>query len=273
LSIDLDAYCRRIGFTGKRAATLETLRAVHRLQPEAIAFENLDPLLKRPVRLDVASLEQKMLQDGRGGYCFEQNLLLSHALKAIGFKVSEHTGRVRWNLAKDVVTPRMHMVLVVEAEGQNYLADVGFGGNTLTGPLLMSSRDEQATPHEPARLIDEGDWLVAQVKIRDAWASLYAFDLTEQMLPDLELSNWYTSAHPSSRFVNELIAMRVLPDGRYALLNNQLARHRLGRDTERRSLHSVPELRDALTDIFRLKLPECSELDTVLARFTNGAAP
>src|SRR5471032_2344964 len=100
--IDLDAYFARIGYDGPRMATLETLRALHRLQPQVIAFENLDPLLGRPVRLDASSLEQKLVHGGRGGYCFEQNLLFAHALRAIGFKVTELAARVLWNVPAGV---------------------------------------------------------------------------------------------------------------------------------------------------------------------------
>jgi hypothetical protein len=70
--IDRDAYFERIGYDGARKPTLDTLRALHRLQPQVVAFENLDPLLGRPVRLDAPSLEQKLVHGGRGGYCFEQ---------------------------------------------------------------------------------------------------------------------------------------------------------------------------------------------------------
>jgi N-hydroxyarylamine O-acetyltransferase len=151
--IDLAAYFVRIGYDGARIPTLETLRELHRLQPQAIAFENLDPLLKRPVRLDAPSLEEKMVHGGRGGYCFEQNILFAHALRAIGFKVTELAARVLWNVPAGVTTPRVHMLLLVDIDGQRYLTDAGFGGNVLTSPLLLDSTQEQATPHEPFQVL------------------------------------------------------------------------------------------------------------------------
>ncbi|MGH6725546.1 MAG: arylamine N-acetyltransferase family protein, partial [Pseudolabrys sp.] len=106
MSIDLNAYCKRIGYTGARDASLNTLRELHHLHPQAIPFENLDPLLKRPVKLDPASLQAKMVGAGRGGYCFEQNLLFGHVLRALGFKLREATARVRWSVPPGVHTPR-----------------------------------------------------------------------------------------------------------------------------------------------------------------------
>ena len=78
-SFDLDAYLARIGYDGQRTPDVETLRGITRHHPQAIPFENLDPFLRRPVLLDTASLQQKIVHNGRGGYCFEHNLLLGTA--------------------------------------------------------------------------------------------------------------------------------------------------------------------------------------------------
>jgi N-hydroxyarylamine O-acetyltransferase len=271
MSIDLDAYFKRIGYTGACTPTLNTLNAIHRLHPSAIAFENLNPLLKKPVPLDLPSLEQKLVDGGRGGYCFEHNTLLRGVLEAIGFEVKALSARVRWSLPAGTYTPRVHMVLLVIVNGERYFADVGFGGNTLSGPVLFAPGLEQETPHEPVRLTAEDGCYVIEVKIKGGWAALYAFDLAEQFAADIEMSNWFTAAYPSSRFMRELIVGKTEPNGRFALLNNQLAFH--GRDgkTERRRLKSIAELRAVLTDVFRLRVPEDGELDTVLARFAEAS--
>ncbi len=271
MSIDLDGYCARIGYDGPRAATLETLRELHRLQPQAIAFENLDPLLKRPVRLDTASLDGKLVRGGRGGYCFEQNLLFAHVLRALGFAVREATARVRWSVPSGVQTPRVHALLIVDAEGETYLVDVGFGGNVATGPLLLKSRDEQTTPHEPFRLVAEDHRLVVEAKIGGNWTSLYATDLAESIPADFEMGNWFTSAHPGSIFVNGLLAARAEPDRRYALFNNALSVHKLNDGSEKRTLNAR-ELRDALTDLFNIRLDGLDGLDEALARLADGPA-
>jgi N-hydroxyarylamine O-acetyltransferase len=268
--IDLDAYFKRIGYDGPRATTLATLRELHRLQPQAIAFENLDPLLKRPVRLDPASLAQKLVHSGRGGYCYEQNLLFAHALRALGFTVSEHAARVLWNVPSGVQTPRVHMLLVVDLDGERYLADVGFGGNVLTAPLLLGSGDEQVTPHEPFQVVKDGDRYQLQFKMRGEWVKLYRFDLSEQLQSDHEQGNWFVSTHPQSIFVNGLLGARAEPDRRYALADNALSVHRLNGPSEKRTL-SAAELRDALGDLFKITLADLDGLDAALARLADGS--
>jgi N-hydroxyarylamine O-acetyltransferase len=270
MSIDLDAYFERIRYDGPRKPTLETLCELHRLQPQAIAFENLDPLLGRTPRLDPQSLEEKLVHKGRGGYCFEQNLLFSHVLRDIGFKVSEHAARVLWNVPPGVHTPRSHMLLLVDAEGERYLVDVGFGGNVLTGPLVFNSSAEQKTPHEPFQIVKDGDKYVLQFKMRGDWVKLYRFDLSEQVQSDHEASNWFVATHPRSIFVNGLLSARAEPDCRYALANNVLTIHRMREGSDRRALNAR-ELRDALADLFKIRLDGIDGLDAALAKLAGGA--
>jgi N-hydroxyarylamine O-acetyltransferase len=268
-AIDLDSYLKRVGFTDERKPTLMTLRELHRLQPQAIAFENLSPLLGQPVALDAPSLHWKMVHEGRGGYCYEQNVLFASVLEALGFKLRWLTGWPRWQIAPGRLLPRSHLLLLVDLGGEEWLADVGFGGNTLTAPLRLASRDEQPTPHEPARIAAKGDALMVQVKIRDAWHDLVEFDLGQQTFAELEMGNWFTSTHPKSRFRNELLAARADVDRRYGLLDNVLTIHDCGGATERRRLTAASEIRDALTDLFRIRLPAVASLDDVLARFAG----
>jgi N-hydroxyarylamine O-acetyltransferase len=207
-TLDLDAYCRRIGYDGPREATLEALRRIHRLHPQRIAFENLDPLLGRPVRLDPGSLEQKLVRGGRGGYCFEHNLLLGHALKALGFRVSGLAARVLWNQPEEAITARGHMLLRVELADGTYLADVGFGGLTLTAPVRLEPDREQATPHEPVRIIAAGEGFKMQARVAGVWKSLYRFDLQEQFQVAYEVTNYFLSNSPASPFLTTIMAAR-----------------------------------------------------------------
>src|SRR5437667_5532885 len=100
---DLDAYFARIGYAGPRTPTLATLHAVAGHHAAAIPFENLDVLLNRAPRLDVASLEQQLVQARRGGYCFQQNGLLLHVLGTLGFKVTPLSARVRLQRPRDYI--------------------------------------------------------------------------------------------------------------------------------------------------------------------------
>ncbi|MEJ8575036.1 arylamine N-acetyltransferase [Microbaculum marinum] len=269
---DLDAYLKRIGYAGDRAASRATLAGLTLAHAQAIPFESLDPLLGRPVRLDIASLQEKLVGASRGGYCFEHNALLQRALAALGFSVTGLAARVVMNLPPDTVTARTHMVLKVELADGPAIADVGFGGMTPTGPLLLRTGLVQGTPHESFRLADSDGEYRLDALIGDTWTPIYRFDLQPQTTADYEVTNFYTSTHPASAFVTRLIAARPVPGGRWALSNTSLARHRLGGETERRTLSSAAELRDALTDIFGIVPPADAGLEPALARIAGGEA-
>jgi N-hydroxyarylamine O-acetyltransferase len=270
--LDLEAYFQRIGYSGKRSPTLATLQQIHRLHPEAIAFENINPLLRWPVRLDMASLQEKLVLGGRGGYCYEQNLLLSHVLQALGYPVKGLAARVLWNVPEGVITARTHMLLLVEINGESFIADVGFGGLTLTAPLRLEVDHEQATPHESFRLVKVGEEFLLQAQIRHVWKPLYHFSLQEQLLPDYELASWYLSNHPTSLFINGLIAARSTVTCRYALRNNEFAVHDLSGHTERQLLTNGDQVRATLEAVFGLTLPEKPELHAALQRITQAGA-
>lgn len=263
--LDLDAYLARIGYEGPRDASPKTLRALHRLHPQTIAFENLDPFLGRPVRLDIASLQAKLVGSRRGGYCFEQNLLFMHALRALGFSVTGLAARALWGQPEDAITARGHMLLRVELDGKTYLADVGFGGLTQTGPVLLVPGLEQETPHETFRIVETGDHFRMQANAGGSWRTLYRFDLTEQFEVDYAVSNYFLSTAPTSHFISTLIAARAQPGRRYALMNNRLSIHHLDGHSEQREIASTAELADILERPFEIAIPDRAALEAQAA--------
>jgi N-hydroxyarylamine O-acetyltransferase len=270
---DLDAYFRRIGYPGalgtSLAPTLETLRALHLHHTQTIAFENLDPLGGRPVKLDLPSLERKLVHESRGGYCFEHNLLFSHILRELGFHVTGLAARVLWNASEGTVRMRSHMLLLIELDGERYIADVGFGGLTLTAPLRFVTNVAQPTPHESFRLVDQDGDFVLQALLRDTWKPVYRFDLQEQQQVDYEVWSWYLSNHPQSVFVTNLMVARPAPGRRYALSNNTFTIHTVGGASEQRTLGSAVEIRATLETHFGLRLPAA---DGVIEAALNRAA-
>jgi N-hydroxyarylamine O-acetyltransferase len=268
--VDLDRYCARIGYDGPRQPSLEVLRRLHQRHAEAIPFENLNPLLRLPVPLDQASLERKMLGEGRGGWCFEQNWLFRRALEAMGFEVRGRAARVTWGAPEGRVGARSHMVLEVSIGGRAWLADVGFGGVTLTGPLDFDIREPQPTPHEDFRLdlMADGDY-VLNVRL-EQWAPMFRFRREDQLLPDYEQASFYLCNHPDSHFLKQLVAARPFPGGRFGLRDNMLTVHRPGQPVERRLLTSVAQLRDALERLMLVTLPDHPDLGRVLERATSA---
>lgn len=209
--LDLDAYLARVGLptSGRQPGLAE----VHTAHVAAIPFENLDPRRGVPVSLELADLEDKLVRRRRGGYCFEQNMLLKAALETLGAQVEILLGRVRVGRPPGVPRPRTHLVLRVRADGRDWQADVGFGRGTLLEPIPFGP----GGPYEQAgwrfRVIEDGPELVLQTVQRDEWVDLYGFLPEPVPVIDVETSNWFTCTHPRSPFVTGLIVSSQRPDG------------------------------------------------------------
>ena len=269
-AVDVEAYFGRIGHEGDASPTLANLQSIHARHVDAIPFENLAAFLGEPVPLDLASLQAKLLTPGRGGWCFEHNLYLSAVLEAMGYEVRRLAARVRWNVPADVVTPRSHMLMRVRVAGEDYIADAGFGGLTLSAPLRLVPDEEQATLHEPHRLLHEGGAYTLQASVAGEWTTMYIFDLNEHQLADYEVSNWYLANFPQSPFVTGLMAARADADRRHAMRNNRYSIHHRGGDIERRILGSVEEMREVLAGAMRIALPDSPDLDRRLRQVIDS---
>jgi N-hydroxyarylamine O-acetyltransferase len=255
-TLDLDAYCARIGYTGPRTVSHATLDAIHRRHAETIPFENLDIQLGRRIAIDVPSIERKLVHDRRGGYCFEQNALLAAVLRALGFAVTTLIGRVRWQIPAETETPLVHQFLRVEVPGVGpCLADVGFGSMSLYRPLRWVPDLAQPCGLEPRRLVQRGDVFVHQAQIGETWGDVYQFSPAPALGVDFELANWFTCAHPDSAFQHNLRASRTLADRRYTLVNSEFKiRHADGR-LEHRVIATAGELLAILAEHFGLHFP------------------
>lgn len=261
---ELEGYFRRIGYSGLRDPTLRTLQSLHLNHTTAIPFENLDSLTGRPVPLDMASLEGKLIHRRRGGYCFEQNLLFGQVLRNLGFRVTGLSARVLWNAPAGAARPRNHMLLRVDLDDGAYIADVGFGGLTLTAPLRLVSDVPQTTPHEIFRLQTQDGHYLLQSRVRNEWKVLYQFDLQAQLPVDYEASNWWISTNPQSPFVSNLMVARPAAGKRYALFNARMAVHHLDGRSEERTLGSLEGIHSVLQTDFGIDLPPDLALDPAL---------
>jgi N-hydroxyarylamine O-acetyltransferase len=276
---DLDAYLSRIGLIEAGPPSLALLGAVIARHAASIPFENLDIVLCRPIRLDIASVQAKLVGAGRGGYCFEHNTLLREALRRLGFAVTSLMARVVRTAPADAITPRTHMLLrVVVPQGETgeaYLADAGFGNLTPTAPLRLDSFDPQPTGHEDYRLRTMADETLLQARLGTQWENVYRFSATPSHPIDHEVGNWFTSTRPGGLFTANVIAARPGTQCRETLFNGEMTIRGADNRVERWLLDSAASLRDALHDHFGITLeaPELALVHAAMRRFAGRTDP
>ncbi|MFF9351385.1 arylamine N-acetyltransferase [Streptomyces sp. NPDC014734] len=267
---DLDAYLDRIGLTGDRRPTPELLRSVHRAHATGIPFENLDPVLGTVPSLALADLEAKLVRGGRGGYCYEQNTLLTAALRALGFRVTLLCARVVLGAGPGDVRPRTHMLMRVEVPGGGpvpYLADVGFGAvGSLLEPIPLVADAELHDAPRRHRLVNppyEGPLELWELQSRTAdgtWEPQYVFTQEPFEAPDYEVINWHMATNPRSPFRHRVYAQRTAPDAHLSLAGRTLTTTANDGTRRERVLADDDEVLRVLARDFGIRLPEGTRL-------------
>lgn len=255
----LDAWLARLGIAAPPSPTLEALDFVLAAHLASIPFENIDPLLRRPVRIELDAVFDKLVTRRRGGYCFELNTLLAAGLGALGYAVTPLAARVRWGVPDDVPTMTSHMLLRVEVAHRSYLADVGFGGPT---PYRAMPLSEPADDSFPYRLAPSPPDAAAtafhsydlEARGDAGWIKVYRFDLTPQPWIDFVPRNWYVSTHPDSVFLQRLMAARTDGGTRVTLADGDLAERAPDGTVRRTRLASPEAVVQALSDRFGVLL-------------------
>ena len=260
------SYLQRLGFDAPPAPTLETLRQLQLRHTGAFPFENLTTLSGEPVLIDLPSIEQKVLHERRGGYCYELNNLYLALLQELGFDARGISGRVVMGQPESAWTARTHRLSLVTLDGVRYISDVGFGGMVPTAPLLLDTEDEQLTPHESYRIEQHVDGYTLRAQVAGEWRAMYIFDLQRQEDIDYTVGNWYVSTHPESSFAKQLMVARTGEGWRRTLNNGSFAIHRLGHDSERRQVTDVQALLSLLEGEFGIRVPEHETLVRTLER-------
>ncbi|OAE13213.1 N-hydroxyarylamine O-acetyltransferase [Pseudomonas simiae] len=257
-------YLQRLGYDSPPPPTLQTLQALQLRHVCTFAFESLSTLLRSPVPIDLPSIEQKVLLEGRGGYCFELNHLFLALLQDLGFDARGVTGWVVMGGPTEARTGRTHRLSLVTLDGVRYVTDVGFGGMVPSSPLQLDTEAVQATAHEPYRLTFNGADYTLWTQVGEEWRGLYVFDLQVQADMDYLIGNWYVSTHPASVFVGQLKAARLAPGKRHTLNNANYALHSLDQPSEKRAIESAEELMTLLHETFGIRLPAHPQLRETL---------
>ncbi|MFG1997653.1 arylamine N-acetyltransferase [Spirillospora sp. NPDC048911] len=253
--LDLDAYLARIGFGGDRAPTLETLRALQRGHTTSIPFENLEIILGRSIPLDLKALQDKLVQNRRGGYCYEHTLLFAAALERLGFGVTALSARVTMGAA--AIRPATHAVLRVTTAGDDrvWLCDVGFGAGP-HAPIEFTDGAEILEDGWRFRLergtgeLNTDLWVLHQAG-PEGWLDRHTFTLNPQYTLDYVVGSHYVSTSPRSPFTTRPYAQRFTAEALHVLDGTTWTTTRPDGTAETREVEQseLPRLLDEVFDV------------------------
>jgi len=256
-------YLTRIGLASAPAGGPDGIDRLQKAHTSAIAFENLDIQLGRPIRTDSASVFEKLVRRGRGGYCFEHNRLYCDFLRSLGMNVRPLLARGLLNLEPGQIEPRNHLCLLAQIDGQPWLLDVGFGA-LYVAPMPLAEENVSKTGHRLRRIGTPGSMLGEWLLERNAampgsadsdWQRQYSFDLAEVADEDIEQASHWTSTREGTRFTDGHVVSMSLKDGFAALTDRQLSVYRAsGRDV--RDIEDAKTYAETLRDLFKLNVSD-----------------
>lgn len=246
----VEAYLKRIGYDGPLEPGAGTLGRLHKAHLLSVPFENLDIHLGRPIVLDENRIINKIVAEGRGGFCYELNGAFCALLRALGFEVAMLSAGVA-RAGGGFDPPFDHMALLVQLE-EPWLADVGFGDCFLE-PLRLNERGEQPRGDGVYRLIEEAAHIVLQRREQDSWKPQYRFTLQPYHLADFNDMCRYHQTSPESPFTQRRTCSRATAEGRITVTGMRLIETARGHKTER-ALADDTQWRAALREHFGIEL-------------------
>jgi N-hydroxyarylamine O-acetyltransferase len=251
--MDIAAYIERIGYFGPLTPDSETLRGLHRAHLLAVPFENLDISYGRKIVLDENALVRKIVEERRGGFCYELNGAFTALLRELAFRVTLLSARV---LRSDgSMSPEFdHLTLRVDLE-EPWLVDVGFG-DSFVEPLLLKPNFEQEQSDRKFRIVENGDRLAVQrLELDGTWKPEYSFDLRPRRLDEFVPMCNYHQTSPESPFTHKKLCSLATPDGRITLSERKLIVTRNG-IREEAIVESEAEWKAILREQFGVRLPK-----------------
>lgn len=232
----------------QEAPTLKFLSKLIDTYTKKISFNNVFVLLDRSklLPLDLDSLEEKVLERGNGGYCFENNKVLAAVLTEMGYEVHSQLSRVLYGKTGD--SPRTHQVLIVVIDGSEYIVDVGFGPYSPNFPVPLGKREGSHWALED----EHGNIHLSMDKKGEDFV-LYQLDRAQYRESDFKLSHFYSSFYPEAKFVTSFVCS-IKKEGGFSLINNNIYTRMLNDNREDLEIENSIHLKELLSTEMNIDL-------------------
>ncbi len=241
--LSVERYLARLGVPHDEAVPLDrpTLERLQRAHVLTVPFETFsiggDPFGDRDgggVSLSLPTLYEKIVDERRGGFCFELNGLFGWLLSELGFDVTRLAGR----MVQAIEVPANHHPLLVRLD-RAYVVDVGMGSPMLRSPIALGESNPPDGAGVSWRLVEsdrpDADYLLQYRTETGEWTDRYVFDTTPRSLRYFAATCEYLQSAPESGFTDDPVATMATPDG-HKKLNPETFSVTRGGETEERSI-------------------------------------
>jgi N-hydroxyarylamine O-acetyltransferase len=248
----VEKYIHRIKINQIQGIDSDTLKNLQKQHLLNVPFENLDIHSGIPIKIDTDKFFKKIVDNGRGGFCYELNGLFNELLIALGFSTKLISARVA-NSEGGFGNEFDHMAIITRIDSDEWLVDVGFGEFS-QWPLKLVKDIVQKDPRGDFVIEQYDDVYFVVKKLLDKLATenQYIFSLEERRLPEFEEMCNYHQTSPKSHFTQNRMCSIALPDGRITLTNKSLKITKDSIVTEENIMGEV-DFRDKLAAVFGIR--------------------
>ena len=229
-----DKYLKRIGVEIPAEGfptDLEHLDMLVSRHQKAVPFENLALCMNwGTVDLDPDALFSKIVQNRRGGFCFELNGAFLLLLKGLGYDAVSCMARVGIPFIGDLLYLD-HRAVIVRLNKKTYLCDVGMGGPKADWavefsmkPLEHGEKPLKTTRHGQTYWVEDTDegWKMLKNEGSDSDGSCIIFAPIPMLPKDFEANCQFLVTRGNTLFHEVRMVNVCLEDGYIDLKNNTL---------------------------------------------------
>ena len=164
---------------------LKTLNLLISAFLQEIPYENLDFFHKKIPSFHLYNVYEKIVENNRGGICYENNTLFAYLLNELGFDVYMIFCKIKDTTYISSDFP--HLALIVKLNNKSYLVYVGFGQNVREA--LDTNNDKYISVYEDIEYYikeNKNTFSLFSRYKNDKENESYSFDLTKVSLHDYE---------------------------------------------------------------------------------------
>ncbi|KAJ3014543.1 UNVERIFIED_CONTAM: hypothetical protein HDU68_000234 [Siphonaria sp. JEL0065] len=222
-------------------ATIEALDTIIQHHSKTIPFENTELLLlNKPGSIQLDSIFEQLVLNQRGGYCFQNNILIASALSAMGYTVVPGIANLAyWDTATELFkfkSQALHMVLWVVIRDIKFLVDLGGFRFSCALEMRDRSRVKSAAGEEyELRRMDEerwglyhrrAEWVAPRLSSCDGFSPVFCFAEKRVTYKEYEDLNLRVATDPTHKLKNQLIVSKVTETFGNAVMTDSIYRRR-----------------------------------------------
>ena len=218
--MDRAEYLKRIDYNDVIDVTDEVLTNLHKKHVFRIPFENLDVYYKRIFNLDIGNIYRKIINDRRGGFCYELNLLFNWLLNDMGFSSRIIASRI-FNEDGTVGPEFDHMSIYVKAK-KEFLLDVGYGDLFVTPIEIKKGSQFDGRNYFKIERWSKNEYVVSMSADGASFWRKYTFSLDAVSPKDFDTICLDKQTNPNSYFVKNVVCTKPTMTGRVTIFNEKL---------------------------------------------------